>query len=289
MSTTGGEPGEPGSGLAALNFQVLGQSVLLRCSDPTLRRIAGAQYDALRRDDRAADLIYDVAHDRLSGTYSLTRRGRTTTERSLAGLLFELEKDLTIAVERRRSDLLFLHAAAVEHRGKAYLLPGASGSGKSTTTWGLLHHGFGYLSDELAPVDVDALQVHGYPRAICLKQTPPAPYPLPAAHLDCGPTLHVPAATLPGAVADGPSTLGALLFVEHRVGRSPRLRPIGGAEASARLYTATLNALAHPGLGLDAVLRITSSVPGYVLEAGELCATCQLVVELANGAMPWRA
>jgi hypothetical protein len=267
---------------------VLGQRIEIRCSDAALLPPLLAQYEAFRAPRKSADapdLLYDIARD--SSTYSLLRHGRPAiASHHVAGLLFDLEKDITIAVQRRRPDLLFLHSAALEHHGAAYLLAGASGSGKSTTAWGLLHHGFGYLSDELAPLDVDTLQVHGYPRALCLKQNPPSAYPLPPGHLNCGPTLHVPTKALRGGVARVPCPLAALLFVEHRVGREPRLLPIGAAEASARLYTTTLNALAHPGRGLDAVLRVTSSVPGYVLEAGDLRLTCRLVVDLVNGAAP---
>ena len=49
------------------------------------------------------------------------------------------------------------------------LLAGASGNGKSTTAWALLHRGFQYLSDELAPLDLSAMTVHAFPHALCLK------------------------------------------------------------------------------------------------------------------------
>jgi ABC-type cobalamin/Fe3+-siderophores transport system ATPase subunit len=59
------------------------------------------------------------------------------------------------------------------------MLVGESGSGKSTTTWALLHHGCRYFSDELGPVDLQTGTVYPYPHALCLKDVPLKPYPLP--------------------------------------------------------------------------------------------------------------
>ena len=81
-------------------------------------------------------------------------------------MLFLLEQDVTVELQKRRSDLYFLHSAAIERQGKAWLLAAESGSGKSTTAWGLLHHGFGYLSDELSPIDLDSMRVFPYAHAL---------------------------------------------------------------------------------------------------------------------------
>src|SRR4030095_7633716 len=77
--------------------------------------------------------------------------------------LYMFEKDMTIEAQKLRSDLYFVHAAVVELDGHALALVAPSGYGKSTTTWGLLHHGFKDLSDELAPVHLTAMQVHPFP------------------------------------------------------------------------------------------------------------------------------
>src|SRR3546814_969352 len=54
------------------------------------------------------------------------------------------------------SDLQFLiiHAAALEKSGRAAILPGAPGSGKSTLTAYLVHNGWRLLSDELALISL---------------------------------------------------------------------------------------------------------------------------------------
>src|SRR5262249_34553065 len=151
--------------------------------------------------------------------------------------------------------------------GRGYLLAGHSGSGKSTTAWGLLHGGLAYLSDELAPIDPASLQVHAYPHALCMKRAPPPAFPLPPAGVQhLGRTLHVPVAHLPGGPGPARCAVEAIVLVRHdRTRAAPTLRRLGPAEAGARLYTTALNALAHPDDGLDVVLGIASRVRCYEL------------------------
>jgi hypothetical protein len=198
----------------------------------------------------------------------------------LSDLLYSLEKDITVRLQQQRADLLFVHAAAVEWRGRAALLAADSGSGKSTTTWALLHHGFGYLSDELGPVDLGSNLVFPYPHALCLKRPPPPPYELPGATLDLGRTLHVPTSALPAVTITRPLPLGTVFLLKHDSSLDrPTLRPISAAEAGARLYITALNALAHADRGLDAVLGLAAQVRCYALITARLPATCKLLHE----------
>ncbi len=203
----------------------------------------------------------------------------------LGDLLYALEHDLTVSLQRRRPDLLFLHAAALECGGRACLLAGDSGHGKSTTAWGLVHRGFNYLSDELSPIDVVDMQVHAYPRALCLKRDPPSTHPLPALgvrHL--GDTLHVATASLPTATGPSICPIDAIVFVRYDPTlAAPALRRLSSAEAAARLYTTTLNALAHTDHGLDAVLRVAELSRCFAVDAAELTTTCDLIFERVVG------
>jgi hypothetical protein len=223
--------------------------------------------------------VYEIAHE--GDDYAV---GSTADKRfhavGLDDLLFRLEKDIVVRLQQRRTDLLFLHAAVVEWRGRAMLLAADSGSGKSTTTWALLHHGFGYLSDELGPVDLGSGRVLPYPHALCLKRPPPPPYELPGETLHLGRTLHVPTAALPAATVTGPLPVGAVFLLRHNSNLAqPVLRSVSAAEAGARLYITALNALAHADRGLDAVLGLAAQVPCYTLTTAGLSATCQLLRE----------
>src|SRR4030095_5001668 len=127
--------------------------------------------------------------------------------------LYMFEKDMTIETQKLRPDLYFVHAAVLEMDGRALALVAPSGYGKSTTTWGLLHHGFKYLSDELAPVHLTAMQVHPFPHALCLKTVPPNEYLLPEETIFTTRAAHVPTQFLPCQTTMYSLPLEAIFFV----------------------------------------------------------------------------
>jgi hypothetical protein len=267
--------------LRTLSFLMLDRHVRVTCRDDHWADIVRANYAALLspRCERPPDLEFMIEGHALSRRHVLHQRGRcSVAEPRASQLLFRLEKAVTLSLQELRSDLLFFHAAALTHEGRAILLVGESGHGKSTTAWGLLHHGFDYLSDELGPVELPSLQVRSYAHALCMKRLPPAGYALPATGaMDLGATLHVPVDAMPARVGV-PSTLGAVVFVRHdRTLSAPAWRAVGAAEASARLYAQALNALAHPAKGVDVVVDVATRVPCYALDTADLRLSCELL------------
>jgi len=100
------------------------------------------------------------------------RRGRrrpvrANTAAAAADLIVD---DVSRFLSRRPNGPLFIHAGAVSWRGKALLLPGKSGSGKSELVAALLHLGADYLSDEFALLDRDG-NVQAFPRPLALRQS----------------------------------------------------------------------------------------------------------------------
>ena len=198
-------------------------------------------------------------------------------------LMYCLEKFVTVDVQLRRPDLFFVHAAALQRTGRACLLVAPPGSGKSTTAWALLHNGFGYLSDELAPVDLDALTVLPYPHALCLKRPPPAPYALPPHVIATGRTLHVPAAAFASNV-NAPVPLACIFFNQYDpTTTEPAASKLSAGAASALLYANGLNQLAHSGDGLAAAAAIAGRVGCYRLTTADLTKTCELVASIMTG------
>jgi hypothetical protein len=272
----------------SLLLVVLGKRIRIECRDPALQQLLTANFGMMAAPDDGgpADLHYRIERNDLSSAISLIAPIRRTLHAEEArDVLFLLDADITIALQRRRADLFFLHSAAIDSQGRACLLAAESGRGKSTTTWALLQHGFGYLSDELSPVDIDSLRVFPFPRALRLKRMPPASYPLPDEAIDLGQRFKIATPSMTSGIAQEPRPIGAVVLLEYRPDLpASTLRVLGAAEASARLYVTALNALAHPNRGLDAVVRIAENVRCYAVSSVDLPATCALIQEAAENA-----
>jgi hypothetical protein len=265
-----------------LFLHIVGCDVRIQCGDPQAVELLIANYGEMQVDSfAAASLKYTISRCRNGRGFRIARRGgEPLVAIDDSEFLFLLEKDLTIELQKLRRNLYFVHAAVLGFSGRAFLLVAASGKGKSTTTWALLHHGFHYLSDELGPLNLDNLEVQPYPHAICLKKEPPWPYCLPEKTVRTASTLHIPTPNLPNTAVTKPLPLMAVFFLEHSPrSNSPRVHHLSKAEAAARLFAQALNPLAHAEDGLAGAAAIARKVPSFCLDAGELSLTCELVMK----------
>jgi hypothetical protein len=268
-------------GFVTRYFAALNINIAVECDDADVLRLVQANLNFLQGRHDAPRLHYTIRRqEECGGGFVVASNGHYPSQVFDAGGLLEwLDANLVVDLQKLRRDLYFVHAAVLEHRGLAVMLVAPSGVGKSTTAWALAHHGFGYLSDELAPINLESLQVQSYPRALCLKTEPPPVYALPNTVLRTSRGLHVPADDLPGGVSISPATVSAIFFLGRQgPTRRPSVRRITNGEAVARLYANTLNSLAHSAWGLDGTIRIVSAAPAFELEVSDLPATCGLVI-----------
>jgi hypothetical protein len=271
--------------LDTLSLKVLGCQVNVQCRDAASPALLRAQYGQLQCSLGPGALQYTVDRQEGSGRFVIIRASQPPLIASdPSEFLFLFEKDMTVELQKLRRDLYFVHAAVLQFGRKAFMLVGESGSGKSTTTWALLHHGCGYWSDELGPVDLQTLEVYPYPHALCLKGVPPGAYPPPKSMICTSRTLHIPTAALPSVVGRAPASLGAIFFVHYRPeALTPIVQPMSKATAVARLLANALNPLAHAADGLDGAIKLGTSLPSFDLTAADLTATCALVKATLQG------
>lgn len=266
----------------ALTLHTLDVGIDVHVSDPHIHRLLARAFSALLTPSgqtRPADLTYRV-QGALPDAVVMREDQTVASAADDYDLLYGFEKDLTLQLQYRRPDLLFLHAAALGWNRRGVLITAPSGTGKSTTTWGLLHHEFEYLSDELAPIDLDAMTVLPYPHALCLKATPPPPHPLPPDVLTTAWTRHVAPESVPGATVTEPMPVTTVMVLTRPPDNAqPAISPISSAAAAAQLYGNGLNLLAHGNQGLDAVVRVARHCRCYHLTGGELEATCRLIAD----------
>jgi hypothetical protein len=282
------ERGAPtGTSQLSLTLSVVGQTIRVRCERPSLHELLGAAFGAMRveRTPEVIDIDYVVGElDDTSVSYIVRGEEPRLSARNSGEFLYLFDKDLTIELQRRRPDLYFIHAAVVSRGETALVFAAPSGSGKSTLTWALLTHGFRYLSDELAPIDLGSMCVHAYPHALHLKRPPPSPYALPAEAVETPWGWHVPSAGLRREPARDPLRIGAICFVDRSGALPSRPNPITRASAATRLFANALNPLAHANDGLDAAVAIAQAIPCFELDTSSLAQACAGLEQLAQAA-----
>lgn len=248
-----------------LRLEVLNQRVSFSTDDAEIADVLLDVFGAFKTDFREVPDLSLGAGRQGAGFRVRTGCGAVRDCPTLSDLVYVVDKDLTVEVQLRRPDLLFVHAAVLRCGPDAVMLAGDSGSGKSTTAWGLTRLGFAFMSDELAPIDPRTRVVEPYPRALGLKRVP-AGLELPPNARRLERTIHVPVAELGVPCVAGRAPLAKVFFVRHDPqAQAARVVALSPAETAARLYVLSLNALAHPAAGLDAVARVAAGVRGYLL------------------------
>ena len=266
----------------SLSISIVGIGVRIHCDNPEVLAALTVNFDAMAASVDACDLEYRVHAVGASGEINIARLGSdfNATAKNLGELIYLLEGNLVVNLQLQRPDLMFLHAAVVGDNDtrEAHIFTGPSGAGKSTLCWGLLNHGFRYLSDELAPVDLRNTSVAPYLHGLCLKAAPAHGYPLPHATLQSERGFHVPPSSMPAPFVPFDLPLRSVFFVEYLRGAvEPSIDEVGKAEAATRIYPNVLNALAHDNDGLEGALRLVRKLRCYRLTSGDLTKTCALV------------
>jgi len=271
-------------------FSCLGVNVNIRCDHFAFMPLLRQNFEGMKSTVAPPyDLDYQIQLRPDQRGYELARRDSDFDRQfnQASELIYLLEGDLVVQLQLLRSDLYFLHSAVVAFGEEAHLLVGGSGAGKSTTCWGLLHHGYHYVSDELAPISINEGVVSPYSHALCMKSPPPVEYPIPDTTCATGRGYHVPLSAMPTSAITTELPVRTIFFVDYQPDSDvSTATSIGHAEAAARLYPNALNALAHVNDGLDAARRLTSNVSCFRVNAGALQSTCDLIdriVRTGNG------
>jgi hypothetical protein len=168
-----------------------------------------------------------------------------------------------------------VHAAAVEHGGRAALLSGPSGAGKSTSALACLDAGLGHLADDTAIVEPPTWLVHpAYGYAKLTEQAGAELVPHHAASAvnqerTSGEKLLVDLAGHLGDSSGRAVPLAVLLF-PHVTGTSrPRLQRLPPVEAMRLLAPASVVPLSHgAGVTMAAAGDLVRAVPAWRLEIG---------------------
>jgi len=182
-----------------------------------------------------------------------------------------------------------IHAGAVAHNGRALVLAGRSGQGKTTLTLGLLRRGLGLLSDEFAVVDMAARQIVPYRRSLHVR--PGTPELIPELRfLDSRPRHQLGGGSewavtpqdleraLPGCLAAAaPLRHVLLLDGAPRAEHSPELTPIPAALAALELLRGAWAASVDFAAALEVNGRLLDGVACARLRVGALDPTLDVI------------
>lgn len=184
------------------------------------------------------------------------------------------------------SSCVLLHGACVCFEGRALILVGPSGSGKSSLALAAVQRGYAYLTDELTVTD--GAQVWGVPRAIQfepvrsgdvlperLAQSDRELYPLRLEDDDQAPdAVGAVPVRAPSAdeLATGPYPASSACVIRVQRGKTCAVEPLSPLEALAELHEASFE---RPSIALGVLVgpsrayRLTWSEPQAALSALE--------------------
>lgn len=206
---------------------------------------------------------------------------------AVLGLLDRVVKAVLALLHTR--GILGTHAGVVAIDGRAVLLSGRSGRGKSTLTLGLVRRGAGWLTDELALIAADDVTVLPYPRALHVS---PATVDLlpelaflhdrPRHDLGGASEWSVTPADLArafNASPAGPTRLAAILLLDGDPdpGRDPDVARVPPALATMELLRGTPAAADDFAGTMLRLSDVTVGVATARLRVGELDRTAALV------------
>jgi hypothetical protein len=181
---------------------------------------------------------------------------------------------------RSNPSRVLIHAGAVEVNGRATIVCGPSGAGKTTLTTALCVAGAGYLSDEIAVLDPASNWIDPYPKPLSLRagsrdRFPMLAPPSPLATV-MGSSWYVP---LAGATS---VELSVVAFVDHDDEGTTVLRRVPRAEALLRLCDQTPTFARQGAFAFSALAAAVRTANCVEVVANDLGLAVQLVLEEAG-------
>jgi hypothetical protein len=179
-----------------------------------------------------------------------------------------LESDLQLFVAQHSREFVFVHAGVVGVNGKALVLPGTSGAGKTTLVRALVRAGATYYSDEYALLDARG-QVHPYARALSVRTE------------SGGAKQRVPVDR--GLAGQQPLPLRVVLLTEFSRGSRWHPKQMTKGELVLTLLSNTVPARDRPAEVMATLARAASKAEGYRTLRGNAASIATAILHLAAG------
>jgi hypothetical protein len=199
-----------------------------------------------------------------------------------------LSWSLNTHVATAAREFFVLHAGCLSLPGTstALLLSAPSGSGKSSLTAALVQRGFGYLSDEFAPIDPLSGQVYPYPKPINLK---PGSVPLfpDVGGAPTDPTMgnwHLTAEHLGGCAENRPCDVRYVILPRWKGGAGLSVSPLSAGETVMALAEQSMSRPFYGPRSVELLARLARGVRAVRLDYGSTADAIGAIEELIEAA-----
>jgi hypothetical protein len=254
-------------GAASRTFVALDLVITIETDDAALFDLLDEQlppFPQIARDESSA-VVYRIARAQHRRTFIVVRGHRTIAERpDLAATVDILVQDLQSTLAQKATAWTLVHAGVVAVNGRAWLLPGRSGAGKTTLVAALLRAGAAYGSDEFAVLDSDG-QVHSYPRPLAIRT--------------CGELTRVAPEAFGGTVFTGSKPVDAVLFTEFHPHQATELRALSPAQVALHLLPHCLGVRGRPTATLRRLRATTCGARGLAGLRGDADITARRLID----------
>lgn len=206
--------------------------------------------------------------------------------------MFEWGLNWCIATTAHR--YLIVHAAVIEKGGQAIIMPGVPGAGKSTLCAAMSLSGWRMLSDEMALLDADSLQITPVPRPVSLKNesievierfSPGAAIGPKVKDTAKGTIAHLRPLTACIEQADRKCMPGAVVFPSYKRGSQTCLRKKARNRALLEIQENAFNTHVLGTRGFSGAKLLVDDCPVYSLEYTNLDQALRVMDEvLTNNA-----
>lgn len=265
LNTAGGE-------LRTICIGLWDQAVEVRCPEPIAADIELAFQSSIREPTQQPSTLR--IQEEPDGTFSVSGLGQETIGSLTRGDLMTFVMEAVVrGLVTNLNSAVALHAGAVAWNGRAILVAGGTGVGKSSLVAWFTDREFEYLTDEIAFLIGDGSKLLGFPRALVLK---PGSLELVKAFGAFQGAATVPAGSHTllapshlGSAVSAPIEPGLIVFPQFTSGSDLRIYSMSAAEAATQLVTCNLNARNLPDGGFAAISQLARSAPAIRLQYGD--------------------
>ena len=267
------------------------QAVEVRCPESIAADIELAFRSSIRETTQCGSSLR--IQEEPDGTFSISGLGQETIGSLTRGDLMTFVMEAVVrGLVTNLNSAVALHAGAVAWNGRALLVAGSTGVGKSSLVAWFTDRQFDYITDEIAFLLGDGFKLLGFPRALVLK--PGSLERVQAFDAFKG------AATVPAGnhtllslspsnlrlAASTPAACGLIVFPQFASGSDLGIYSMSAAEAATQLVTCNLNARNLRDGGFAAISQLARSAPAISLQYGDfeqlhgtVDVLCQMVLD----------